>query len=455
MTLISVAAVLVIAAVALVLLLEVVASGPVLVVALLLGLEILDTAVNLPFVHVGSVSVYLGDALFALVTLAAFARLLGTSKLVGAQVAIIVAGLLACLAVLRGIAVVGLEPAVNEARPSFYFLAGVCYFMTVRAEPPVFDRISRLFLISAGILSLLVVSLWTVTLSGSPVPTPLITPVELGSFRVIGAGQAMLLTEALLIAIPGITGKARVNPLGQLRYLAFVIFPILILLQHRTVWVATAAGLFVLMVRQGSTARSGVIRLVGAAALVLLMAGLLFAGGSDNPLTQSFRGSANTHTLDWRYEGWVVLLNGANAPQGMEVFIGAPYGEGYARTVFGIPESVAPHNYYVEAYLRHGLVGLGALLLAYGFAISALARRDRQANSYGLANPDVLLALATSQLVFFLTYGPSLDQSAIAGLIVGAAASAKLTRPRVIISRDSGSSRAGSDAVVARSGPGV
>ena len=168
----------------------------------------------------------------------------------------------------------------------------------------------------------------------------------------------MIIAVALLMALPRMSGSKAAHPLGRLRYLAFLFLPVVVLLQHRTVWVALAVGLLILAVRRHSNARRRALGLLGATALVVLTLGLLLSGQND-ALTESLGRSTDTHTFEWRYEGWIDLLEGRQAPEGLDILIGTPYGLGYEREVLGIRQDLSPHNYYLETYLRHGLIGLG------------------------------------------------------------------------------------------------
>ena len=343
MSVLSVMIALIVTAVVVVTLLQVFVNRPDIVAGSILGLQILDIAVDpkyMPAISAGDMSVYPADVVFAIVALAACVRVLATKRLFGAQVAILVTGLVTAIAVYRGISILGLQQAVNEARPSLYFLSGVAYFMTVVDDNRMVERIGRIFLAAAGLLSALVVILWIASLSGSPVPKPLATPVEFGGFRVIGAGQTMIIAVALLIALPRMGGSKAAHPMGRLRYLAFLFLPVLVLLQHRTVWVALAVGLLILAVRRHSNARSRALGLLGATALVVLTLGLLLSGQND-ALTESFGRSTDTHTFEWRYEGWIDLLEGRQAPEGLDILIGTPYGLGYEREVLGIRQDLS------------------------------------------------------------------------------------------------------------------
>jgi hypothetical protein len=432
MSVLTVAITLIVAGVVVVTLLQLFVNRPDIVAGLILGLQILGVAVDpeyLPALSAGEMSVYLADVVFAVVALAACVRVLATKRLIGAQVAILLAGLFTAIAVYRGISIVGLQQAVNEARPSFYFLTGVAYFMTVVDDNRMIERIGRIFLAAAGLLSVVVVILWIASLSGSPVPKPLATPAEFGGFRVIGAGQAMIIAFALLMALPRMSDPKVAHPLGRLRYLAFLLLPISVLVQHRTVWVALAVGLLILAARRHSNARSRALGLIGATALVVLTLGLLLRD-QNNALTESLGRSTDTHTFEWRYVGWIDLLEGRQAPEGLDILIGTPYGLGYEREVLGIQEDVSPHNYYLETYLRHGLIGLGALLLAFGLSVAALVRLTPRTTPLGLGTSDVLLALMATQLLYLFTYGPSPDQGIIAGIIIGGATTANLMTRR-------------------------
>ena len=415
---------LVVGAACLVRLVEGLARRPDITAGLILLLQLIEVGVDkayvpVPPISVSGASIYVADVAFGLVALAAFVRLLGIERLTVAHIGIIVAGGLAVFAVLRGATEMDIQQAANEFRGSFYFLSGTAYFMTVIGDRSMIARIQKLFLATAGLICCLVLVLWATTLSGGLAPKPFASPLFPGDSRVIGAGFTLILAQALLITLPELTH--RFTRRGWMYYLPFLLFPVIVLLQHRTIWVALPFGLLVLGLRRPPSERGGIFKLLGFAAVTMVVIWLIM-GGPESRLNRELEARTDTHTFEWRYEGWIELIEGPRAPQGTETLIGAPYGSGYEREVMEIEEFVAPHNYYVESYLRHGLLGVVALLFAYGVAITKLVRREEDRGTGGLKDPDVLLAIATLQLVFFVTYGPSLEQGILTGLILGTAA---------------------------------
>jgi hypothetical protein len=102
----------------------------------------------------------------------------------------------------------------------------------------------------------------------------------------------------------------------------------------------------------------------------------------------------------------------------LEWVIGSPFGSGYAReiavgTMHGIVE-VNPHNFYVQVFLRLGIVGLALMVVIYA---RLLQRSRRLGDSWGQATCFLLL----TQLVFFSTYPPSFEQGLLLGLVANLA----------------------------------
>jgi O-antigen ligase len=209
-------------------------------------------------------------------------------------------------------------------------------------------------------------------------------------------------------------------------------------LQHRTVWVVAAVYLGLTALRKGAYRRHAIVSL-GLMVLLGSVIGLGLLGENlrDSMLTsveEPFR--SNASTIAWRVEGWRMLLGGQDRLNVLDFIVGAPLGTRFLRLVFGSWVDVTPHNYYLQTYLRVGLVGLASLLVMYGTMIASLQRAGRQ-----LATKDdafwLLSVLLVGQLVFFVTYGPNYEQ----GILLGAALAMCVRMPR----RDIRTSREGSE----------
>lgn len=147
-----------------------------------------------------------------------------------------------------------------------------------------------------------------------------------------------------------------------------------------------------------------------------------------NPWVGGPAPNQSTGTFEWRVEGWRLLLRDSG-PQGLEqVAVGKPFGEGWVRQMSGSLVEVSPHNFYVEAYLRVGTVGLAAFLLLYVMALrgGGMAKEWRPPEPAGSLPKSVLQTLVGVQLLYYLTYSPDIVQAMLLGL--GCAAAVRVSR---------------------------
>jgi hypothetical protein len=134
---------------------------------------------------------------------------------------------------------------------------------------------------------------------------------------------------------------------------------VVILAQHRTVWVAVAVGMLALVL---------VTRQVGARAFMICAVGLVSVGiaaAAISPVGSELRSSAsNEGTYADRTTGWSELIDESVRKGGPSVAVGSAFGTGYARmSLNGQVSRISPHNWYVATYLRTGLLGVGCLLV--------------------------------------------------------------------------------------------
>jgi hypothetical protein len=285
------------ASVASVYLLQLFATLPMLSAVLVLGLSALLTLVSqdlVPQIAIGSVSVYLPDVLFALLAGAAFVRVLGMRRWSLGQRALLVVCLLAVFAALRGVTV-DVQPALNEFRSAFYFLAGAMYFATVTEAEWALRALTAAFVAAAGVVLLTAVLLW------GPSPDFVAAPYEPG-FRVIHAERALLLAQALLLTTPA---WFRAGGRWPTRCLSVAFLVGVVLLQHRTVWVAAAAGLLVAARRDPRVGRAVVVLMIVASSVAVGLQVFVFTGGDSPSLTRSLEDKTSVvDTFVWRVGGW-------------------------------------------------------------------------------------------------------------------------------------------------------
>lgn len=372
----------------------------------------------------GSITVYLPDIIYGLVAGAAFIRILGLFRLSLPQVALVAIAGLALFSVARG-AGEDTATAINEFRLVFYFLCAALYFVTVEPTKEFLERVTHL--IYAAALLILGTSLvfWAAFLTGASLPDFIAPPYE-GGFRAVHAASALILAQACLIALPAWRLRQDSKRVFE-RYLVFILIPAVLLLQWRVVWILFLVGLAVAGSRDLALGRKVLVPVIGTVVVGFLVLSMVFVGGDSPSLEKSLGTTATTaDSLFWRIEGWRELT--AKGPESTsEVFLGAPYGRGWERVIGEEEVTAPPHSFYLDNYLRHGLIALVFLVLLYWWAIRHLKAAAGDRSGPGLVNPNMLLVLLTSQLIFFITFSPSPEQGLIAGIAFSAALKARST----------------------------
>jgi len=316
-----------------------------------------------------------------------------------------------------GLRVFGLQGATNEFRGYFYIICIALYVASLDIAR-VWLKLEKLVLFAAFCLSIVAI----------------VGFVE-GGFsredRPIGSSLALLILQALLIAI-------FMHQRGQLRLwlipLVVALLPLVIVLQHRSVWIvaiiALALVLWLLPSLRTALIQWGVIGTVVCGGLCALVFGstLLealtesYADAAASALDPSGADGGGT-TFSWRVQGWTALLTGEQMDSARERLVGNPFGTGYDRIMLtgdGVKQlrSESPHNFYVQTMLRGGALGLLAFLALHGMLLSGLLRRAKR----DVASRPFLLCMAVlvaSQLVYYLVYGSDYIQAIFLGSAIG------------------------------------
>jgi hypothetical protein len=280
---------------------------------------------------------------------------------------IVFAGLVG-ISLLFGVTRHGLGAAVNEARQFFWVISCLLWSTTLAW---------RSLGLRKQVLSLLAVLGWFLSLVaavhaalrgfGTYGDQFVGASGELVDLRILVSGQALVLFFSLLAAM----ALARNN---KPRWLlgAFVFGATLLLTQQRTVWVvAIVTILCAVLLDRRRRASDFVWVLMG-----LLAIGVLLSSGLLNALLVDIAGAAqDTRTYDGRNLGWIALVQQAFDSGPGVVMFGEPFGAGYARIEVGRLAIYNPHNWYVNIFLRTGLVGLGVYCAALVVGLVNLLRR--------------------------------------------------------------------------------
>ena len=311
--------------------------------------------------------------------------------------------------VARGAIDFGIQPAVNSARPWFYFLAAMLFAAT--APKPWGTRVWRLMVGTSFVL--LSVSVMYMLVDGiQPASDLIVRNGQLISNRPITSAGALLILEAaiLLLATRRLSAKAS-------SVLAAAVLADIVVLQERTVWVAAlVVGVlgFVAWSRRRLPENESLV--FGATGAVLIATPFLAFGflaeiRSGLLLTET---TSSSGTFAWRTQSWQELLSSHHSL--LNITSGGPAGESWARTINGDVVTLAPHDAFVEAFLRFGVPGV---VLFVGLLLSLWVRRRDVSAASGLPTRAVgliLIALA----VYCVTYSPDLVQGLVLGIFIAA-----------------------------------
>lgn len=355
------------------------------------------------------VQLFLPDLLFLLIGAAGMLRIFAT-RLQRQHYAWLIFGAVLFLSFALGVVRHGTQAGV-EFRTFFYFWAGIWYLMTFHLTGEQIDKIMRTYMAAAAVMVALVIMRWTTLALGLDIVRYW---NESGrSLRVFDAAQTFFLAQAFLIGL-----YAYLNKIGPAWWRVFlpILFVCIVILQHRTVWAVTLASVAIIVllsgrVRSKALATFALAGVLGVAALLPFV-----AGGKLDPVQQSLVYSVEEigqrkSTLMWRVESWQTLLEQWAYGGPVVNMIGNPFGTGFSRHIDLAQKELTqnPHNHYVYALLRVGLVGLFAMLAVYFMGLRSMWTNRAQAVAR-LVDARLLIALVVGQLMFFISYSAHYSQ---------------------------------------------
>ncbi|WP_157951347.1 hypothetical protein [Rhodococcus opacus] len=287
--------------------------------------------------------------------------------------------------------------ALVEFRPFMYFMAAIVAFASVEWSD---SNVRRLALIAALASSVAIVVIAVARL------------VELGfvssdeffidatgtyrTLRPVVASQAAVLGLGSIVVLAEWIRRGRVGVL----FVWIILISVVVVVQHRSVWVATLFGIasLALLMRGGGLSA----RLVAAIMCWLSFASLLYLTGALDLLLDKLSTSfadifSAGSTVTNRTSGWDLLTNELFAQNNGASAMGLPMGHGYARIgPTGLVETYQPHNWYVQLLLRVGVLGVTCFVASVIFgAFGAWTKRGSR----------LQFALVVFVSVFVLAYG--------------------------------------------------
>lgn len=361
------------------------------------------------------VQLFLPDLLFLLIGVAGSLRIFNI-RLRRHHYVWLIFGAVLFLSFGLGVLQYGTQAGV-EFRTFFYFWAGIWYLMTFQLTAEQLDRILRVYMVAASVMVVLALFRWVAMALGLDI----VRYWNEGgsSLRVFNAAQTFFLAQAFLIGL-----YAYLNKTGPTWWRAFlpILFVCIVMLQHRTVWVVTLASVAIIFLLAGKARSKAISTFVLAGVLGTAVLLPFVAGGQLDTVQQSLSHSVEEvgqkdSTLAWRVESWKTLIEQWAYGGPLVNMIGKPFGAGFSRhiTLSQIELTQNPHNHYVYALLRVGLVGLLAMLAVYYMALRSMWENRNQPPTH-LLDPKVSIVLVIGQLMFFISYPAHYSQLLALGL---------------------------------------
>ncbi len=319
-----------------------------------------------------------------------------------------------------GIADFGLQSAVSFYRQSFYAAAALLYALTVNWAPPQLDRLVKIWMLLGVTLAGAALLEWLI---GDIIPRPSNWRVILLNVfdqrRVLPAASALILAEAgvLVLAV-----WSQTRPSTPMRILSVILLTVSFALLHRSVWMATLAGVLALSV----FSRDFLLRVAPFLAIGVLGSGVIWMtqqGLGDVLLTTAVQSAIaepfeQNSSIAWRLTGWELLLERAFSGGPATILFGAGYGAGYERQIGWSTVYYSPHNFYIATLLDAGVIGV--CLWAYGLWRAGVGLTRSAPFPMATWRPG-LIALLVMIVVYNIPYSHLTEQGFLIGMLAGAA----------------------------------
>lgn len=325
------------------------------------------------------------------------------------------------LSLVIGLATFGTTAGV-QSRGYFYFVVAGTYAMSFPVDDARMRFFFHLMIATACAFLLLTFYRWVVFY----IPIRDLLP-EGGAYNIDGEIRVIYANHTLVLAqvlVAGVFFSTVVPGLRWARILAPILFGVVVVLQHRSVWLALLVGVVASFMVNRSKRRGAGGQVLGLLAMMaLVIASLVLGGGGGGGVASQIQTSAQRavegrDTTGARLQLWRTILVDVAKSDVRTILIGKPFGSdtrriqesdtGEKRTV-----SFYAHNLYVQTLVNMGVIGVAALLLAFWFVCKRLYQACLLEAS---TQTQLILVWMLMQVVYYVPYGQDYLQSAIFGL---------------------------------------
>lgn len=375
---------------------------------------------NGPILNLG-LALYPGDLMSLVLGLVAGVRLVSQSRSRNGPLAWWVFSATVLFSLGTGLLSFGTAAGV-QSRDYVHFVFVVSYLLSFEYDRQLVEHLCKVLATLAMALVLVTIYRWIVYYT----PIPSLLPPG-GVYNIDGAMRVVWSSDALLMGLVliGLAFFGEVTQSFRKSWpLMLVLLAMVLLLQHRSVWLAVLTGAMGPLVAGGRTS-SAVKRLaVFAAIFMLIVAPVLLsergAGLADQLGSRTSSALRAQGTASDRLQGWSAMLTKWSQAGPRSIAVGNSFGTPNTRYVISTEGELRKvdyfaHNMYVQTLFNTGLVGLAGFLGVLWFVLSRLRRAST--DSQLATESRMLFVFALMIAVYLIPYGVHYIQ----GLVIGAA----------------------------------
>ncbi len=294
-----------------------------------------------------------------------------------------------------------------QGRADFYSIAAATYAMSFPIGQRQVRQLVQVCSLAALALVLLCVYRWVVYYT--PIPE-LLPPSGVynrdGAIRVIGANLALLIADMFVV---GLFLLRRERSAGLARWLSPILLATVLVLQHRSVWLAGIAGVLLCLLLARAE-RVPLWQQVAVGVLVAVTAAApLFLSETISQQVQSSatRAIAGEGTVDARFANWRATIQQWWGDGTRAIAFGRELGSDTTRVVESESGTVSinfnAHNHFVDVLTNLGVLGLIGTVAVFAYSAIGLIRQGRKRDDDSPYSA-MLMVLLGMQLTFYVAY---------------------------------------------------
>ena len=409
-----------------------------------LGLFLVAFSFLLDTLTLGGVAINLGfnlfsaDLVFLLLAFSATVRLLLVADCPPKNKAWFVFSALVLVSLLTGLATFGSSAGV-QGRSYFYFVVAGSYAMSFPATE---WRVLSLFKAMATVtLALIGIAFYRWVVYYLPISS-LLPPGGTynidGAIRVIYSNHVLVMAQVMVAAF----FFAVASPsFALIRIFSPLLLGMVVVLQHRSVWLAAMVGVLVRMLLGKTQSGSVMNQLVVVAAIAAVTAVPLAFNQTLSGVTQQVSNSAagavsGGGTGGERLQSWGEIVKNWYGAGARSIAIGQSFGSDNTRTVVnesGQSKQISyiAHNLYVQTLFNTGLLGLLAYGIASFYVLAGLYKICRTTRDN--VHAEILLVMLAMQAVYYIPYGVDYLQALLFGVALAFVANSQLPQPKTFL----------------------